>query len=210
MNSICISRKMCSLKKLASLWRSDFHAHTTFETVVTLTLPHYLAGPWEHTSPIQSVKCGLWWMHLLADKFYIHDCSTNPKLSQTLRWSTNDMYPQHWAPGFVAFDPLQDLMVVFSAPGRVTVTNVEQEHCIFSVEFRLASSQRLHPDAVHASLECKRIFDAPGNYCAVLVKNPVICGDRVFVFYNILMLGTLIQVIDWRKGYSNNVSFLCF
>ncbi|KAG2116210.1 hypothetical protein BD769DRAFT_1778223, partial [Suillus cothurnatus] len=54
----------------------------------------------------------------------------------------------------------------------------------------------------------RHTFDAPGNYCAVFVKNPVICGDRVFVIYNILMLGTLIQVIDWRKGYANS-HFLC-
>ncbi|KAG2037586.1 hypothetical protein BDR03DRAFT_956972 [Suillus americanus] len=38
MNSISISRKMHSLKKLAYLWRSDFHANTIFETVVTATM----------------------------------------------------------------------------------------------------------------------------------------------------------------------------
>ncbi|KIK38052.1 hypothetical protein CY34DRAFT_809768 [Suillus luteus UH-Slu-Lm8-n1] len=36
MNSIGVSRKMHSLKKLASLWPSDFHANTIFETVVNV------------------------------------------------------------------------------------------------------------------------------------------------------------------------------
>ncbi|KAG2153560.1 uncharacterized protein EDB93DRAFT_1135459, partial [Suillus bovinus] len=53
MNSTGVSRKtLCSLKKLASLWRSDFRATTTFEAVVPIDFP----SPW----PLQSGKCGLW------------------------------------------------------------------------------------------------------------------------------------------------------
>ncbi|KAG1886252.1 hypothetical protein F4604DRAFT_1951606 [Suillus subluteus] len=165
--------------------------------------------------PFQFVKCGLWWtdpgLTLELDTFYIQDCKTDPKLSQA--WSTNDLFPQHWPPGCVAFDPLQDLMVVFSEPDCVTVTDAEQDHCIFLVEFRLASSQRPHPNAVCASLECKHTFGAPGYYRAGFTKSPIICGDRVFVFYytydtddgaDDLMSGIFIQVINWRKGYANS------
>ncbi|KAG1840280.1 hypothetical protein DFJ58DRAFT_93523 [Suillus subalutaceus] len=107
MHSNGISGKMCSLKKLAFLWRSDFQANTIFETLVTAaTFP----------MPSQFVKCGLWWTDpgMTLDTFHIQDCRTDPKLSRA--WSTNDLFPQHWPPGFVAFDPLQDLMAVFLSP----------------------------------------------------------------------------------------------
>ncbi|KAG1825256.1 hypothetical protein EV424DRAFT_1643500 [Suillus variegatus] len=203
MNSTGISRKtLCSLKKLASLWRSDFHATTTFETVVTT------ATTWQPMLPIQDVKCGLWWSHSpKEDKLYIQGCGTNLMLSRT--WSIG--YVEGF---FTTFDPLQDLMVVCSKPDDcVTVTDAEQNHHVCRVQFRLASSQRPHPSAVCSSLECKHTFDAPGHYRAAL-SPPVICGDRVFIVYemedmdNWLVSGMFIQVINWRKGYVNR-HFLC-
>ncbi|KAG1800433.1 uncharacterized protein HD556DRAFT_1305190 [Suillus plorans] len=199
MNPTGVSKKtLCSLKKLASLWRSDFHASTTFETVVTTV------AKWERMLPIQDVKCGLWWLHSLEEyKFYIQGCGTNPTLSRT--WSIGD------TEGFFTFDPLQDLMVVCSEPDDdVTVTDATQDyHCP-------------HPSAACTSLECKHTFDsdAPGYYRAVL-SPPVIYGDHVFVFYDIedtgdrrhpkSVFGMFIQVINWRKGYVNRHKqhFLC-
>ncbi|KAG1854881.1 hypothetical protein F4604DRAFT_1932529 [Suillus subluteus] len=177
MHSNGISGKMCSLKKLASLWRSDFQANTIFETVVATASNH---------TPNQSMKCGCWWTDLTLGRFCIQDCSTHPELSRA--WSINDLFPQPHSPrGFIAFDPLQDLMVVFSPPHHVTVTDAEQDHHIFLVESRLASSQRPHVNA-----------------------SPIIRGDRVFVFYytedadHDLVSGVFIQVIKWRKGYANS------
>ncbi|KAG2050310.1 hypothetical protein BDR06DRAFT_646468 [Suillus hirtellus] len=203
-------KTLCSLKKLASLWRSDFHASTTFGTVVTTV------ATWERVLPIQDVKCGLWWLHSLEEyKFYIQGCGTNPTLSRT--WSIGDD-----AEGFFTFDPLQDLMVVCSEPDHddVTVTDAKQDYHVCWVEFRLASSQCPHPSAACTSLECKHTFDsdAPGYYRAVL-SPPVICGDHVFIFCDIEdtgdrrhpkhVFGMFIQVINWRKGYVNRVSSLC-
>ncbi|KAG2107065.1 uncharacterized protein F5147DRAFT_220932 [Suillus discolor] len=209
MNSTGVSKKtLCSLKKLASLWQSDFHASTTFETVVTTV------ATWERMLPaIQDVKCGLWWSHSLdEDKFYIQGCGTNPTLSRT--WSIGDVE------GFFTFDPLQDLMVVRSEPDDVvTVTDAKQDYHVCWVEFLLASSQCPHPSAACTSLECKHTFDsdAPGYYRAIL-SPPVICGDHVFILYHIEdtgdrrhpkpVSGMFIQVIDWRKGYVNR-HFLC-
>ncbi|KAG1800425.1 uncharacterized protein HD556DRAFT_1035629 [Suillus plorans] len=210
MNSTGAFRKsLCSLKKLASLWRSDFHATTTFETVVT-TAATYLPVSWEHMLPIQNVQCGLWWSDSPEeDEFYIQGCGTNPTLSQT--WPIGD------AKGFFTFDPLQDLMVVCSEPDDdVAVTDAKQDYHVCWVEFRLASSQRPHPSAACTSLECKHTFDAPGYYFAA-ISPPVICGDHVFILYDIEdtggchpepVPGMLIQVINWRKGYVNR-HFLC-
>ncbi|KAG2358892.1 hypothetical protein BDR07DRAFT_1416399 [Suillus spraguei] len=198
-----ISSKMRSFKKLASMWQSDFHANIIFETAVATAIPHALGIP----PPIQSVKCGLWWTHLASKKFCVQDCRTNTKLSRT--WSEND-----WLPDFDAFDPLQDLIVIFSSPHSFTVTNAEQDHRIFSVEFRLGSSHCPHPDAVCAYLECKHSFAAPGYYRAVFARQPIIRGDRIFVFYRMgdkndsSSSGMFIQVINWRKGYAYN-HFLC-
>ncbi|KAG1804358.1 hypothetical protein EV424DRAFT_303624 [Suillus variegatus] len=125
MNSTGVSRKtLCSLKKLASLWRSDFHATTTFETVVTTA-----AATWGRMLRIQDVKCGLWWARSLdGTKFYIEGCGTNPTLSRT--WSICG-----GAQGFLTtFDPLQDLMVVCS-DRCVTVTDAEQDYHVCWVEF---------------------------------------------------------------------------
>ncbi|KAG1825240.1 hypothetical protein EV424DRAFT_1602907 [Suillus variegatus] len=204
MNSTGVFRKtLCSLKKLASLWRSDFHATTTFETVVTTTAT-YLPVSWEHVLPIQNVKCGLWWSDSPEeDEFYIQGCGTNPTLSRT--WSIGN------AERFFTFDPLQDLMVVCSDPDDISVTDGKQDHHVCWVEFRLASSQRPHPSAACTSLEFKHTFDAPGDYCAALLP-PVICGDHVFILYDIEhtecchpdpVPGMFIQVINWRKGYVN-------
>ncbi|KAG1879542.1 hypothetical protein C8R48DRAFT_830169 [Suillus tomentosus] len=206
-NPTGVSRKiLCSLKKLASLWRSDFHATTTFETVVTT------AATWERTLPIQDVKCGLWWTHSLGEnKFYIQGCDPNPTLSRA--WSIGDVEGH-----LTTFDPLQDLIVVCSEHDYyVDVTNANQDYHVCWVEFRLASSQRPHPSAACTSLECKHTFDAPGCYRAALLP-PVIRGDRVFILYYIENTaddchpepasGMFIQVIDWRKGYMNR-HFLC-
>jgi hypothetical protein len=118
--------------------------------------------------------------------------------------------------GFIAFDPLQDLMAILSLPSGhhgVTVTDAEQDYHFCSVEFRLASSQRSHPNAVCASLECKHTFDAPGYYRAGFAKKPIIRGDHVFFFYHMdgtLMSGVFMHVINWRKGCANSVGSLCF
>ncbi|KAG2358002.1 hypothetical protein BDR07DRAFT_312546 [Suillus spraguei] len=199
-NSDSISRKMCSLKKLASLWQSDFYANTIFETMVTAAIPYIPIVP----SPIQSVKCGPWWTDPFS-KFCDRDYRMRPKLSLT--WSINDPYQQHWLPDFITFDPVQDLIVMFSSPDGVTVTNAEQDHHVFSVEFVLGSSHCPHPNAARAALECKHTFNASGFYCAYLAAKPIICGDHVFVFYHMgaVVSGTFIQVINWRKGYANNV-----
>ncbi|KAG1879554.1 hypothetical protein C8R48DRAFT_686078 [Suillus tomentosus] len=207
MNSTGVSKKtLCSLKKNQSLWRSDFHATTTFETVVTT------AATWGRMLPIQDVKCGLWWSHSLREnKFYIQGCDPNPTLSQT--WSiAGDV-----GSSLTTFDALQDLIVVCSEhPYGVNVTNAKQDYHVCWVEFRLASSQRLHPSAACTSLECKHTFGAPSYYRADL-SPPVICGDRVFILYYIEdtdpchpepTSGMFIQVINWRKGYVNR-HFLC-
>ncbi|KAG2107048.1 uncharacterized protein F5147DRAFT_761525 [Suillus discolor] len=199
MNSTGISRKtLCSLKKLASLWRSDFHATATFEAVVSNIAVEFRAIPWEYMPPIQSVRCGLWWLPSpQMDNFYIQDCSTNPTL-ESRTWSLDDTR------GFHTFNPLQDLMVLCSEPDDcVTVTDAEQDHHVCWVKFRLASSQRPHPSAVCISLECKHTFDAPGYYNAAL-SPPVICEDTD----DWPVSGMFIQVINRRKGYVNR-HFLC-
>ncbi|KAG1902595.1 uncharacterized protein F5891DRAFT_1171940 [Suillus fuscotomentosus] len=209
MNSTGISKKtLCSLKTLASLWRSDFHATTTFETVVAISVTEYIPF-----LPIQDVKCGLWWSCSLGeDKFYIQGCGTNPTLSRTFVGDFD---------GFLTttFDPLQDLMVVCSEHhDDVTVTDAKQDYHVCWVEFRLASSQCPHPSAACTSLECKHTFYAlPGHYRAAW-SPPKICGDHVFILYYIEntaddchpehVPGMFIQVINWRGGYVNR-HFLC-
>ncbi|KAG2116162.1 hypothetical protein DEU56DRAFT_840370, partial [Suillus clintonianus] len=185
--SFGISSKMCSLKKLASLWRSDFPANIVFETSFYAAEPLY-SMPAKYIPPIQSLKCGLWWgkMH----DFVIRDCNTNPKLSQT--WSKDDLFPQSLLLGLFTFDPLQDLMALLPWPHSFTVTDAGQDH--------------------RASL-CKQTFDAPGDYFARFEREPEICGDRVFVFYHIVetdetpLPGMFIQVIDWRRGHASNHIF---
>ncbi|KAG2115505.1 hypothetical protein DEU56DRAFT_840705 [Suillus clintonianus] len=200
MDSFGISSKMHSLKKLASLWRSDFHANTVFETSFAAAEPLF-AMP----AKCISLKCGLWWGHMRD--FLIRDCNTNPKLSRT--WSKDDLFPQSVLPGFVTFHALQDLMVVLPWPDSFTVTDAGQDHYVFLVEFRLASSQRphphSHPSAGCASFECKQSFDAPGDYCARFEKEPEICGDRVFVFYHIV--DTAETPLPGMRGHVSNHIF---
>ncbi|KAG2033959.1 hypothetical protein BDR03DRAFT_644877 [Suillus americanus] len=50
-----VSSKMYSLKRLASMWRSDFHLNPIFEAIVAIDIIN-------HSSDMQSVKCGLWWI----------------------------------------------------------------------------------------------------------------------------------------------------
>ncbi|KAG2358859.1 hypothetical protein BDR07DRAFT_1379075 [Suillus spraguei] len=70
-NSDSISRKMCSLKKLASIMRQpDFHANIIFETALATTLRYTPDIP----PPSQSVKCGLWWTDMSLGKFCTQDC----------------------------------------------------------------------------------------------------------------------------------------
>jgi hypothetical protein len=107
----------------------------------------------------------------------------------------------------VIVDPLQDLVITLSSQDSFMVTDANQDHQVFLVEFRLASSQLPFPDAALASLECKHAFDAPGYYDVYLLDQPAICGDRVVVFYYIGGVRDLfIQVIDWRKGHAKSVS----
>ncbi|KAG1753373.1 hypothetical protein EDB19DRAFT_826196 [Suillus lakei] len=201
LNSVGLDRKMSLLKRLASMWRPDFHVSTVFEDAVS-PVSNHLPG-------IQYMKCGIWWMWE-NDNLFIRDCNTNIKLSHSFprheRFS-QDRYPR--SVRSVVLDPIQDLVVVVPIPGLCTVTGAEQDHYIFSVEFRLASSLLPHPDSVDASLKCKHSFDASGHYRVALTQEPVICGDRIIVLYHMLKFNPLdivgskvfIQVIDWRKGH---------
>ncbi|KAG2357425.1 hypothetical protein BDR07DRAFT_1490690 [Suillus spraguei] len=179
-----ISSKMRSFKKLASMWQSDFHANTIFETAVATTIHMLYASP---TNPV----CEMW---TLVDA---------PGIEKILRSGLQNEYKTL---------PDMDLIVIFYSPHSFTVTNAEQDqdHRIFSVEFRLGSSHCPHPDAVCAYLECKHTFAAPGYYCAVFARQPIIRGDRIFVFYRMgdkndpSSSGMFIQVINWRKGYAYN------
>ncbi|KAG1872278.1 hypothetical protein F4604DRAFT_1904188, partial [Suillus subluteus] len=195
LHSIGVSRKMSLLKKSASLWRSGLHLNTVFEERVMIsTFPAHPSLP----SLLSGMKCGLLWMLVNGDIF-VRDYNTNTNLSRT--WALHSLSSQH-RPKNLAINPLQDLVVTVSSPDVVTVTDAEQDHHTFWVECWSASSQRPHLDSVGASLECKRTF--PGLYRSHFIGEPVICGDRIFVYYDIYRGGipaaAFIQVIDWRKG----------
>ncbi|KAG1847602.1 hypothetical protein F4604DRAFT_1975550 [Suillus subluteus] len=193
-----VSSKMYSLKRLASMWRSDFYLNPVFEETVAVDIVNY-------SLDMQSVKCGLWWMYALAaGRLFIRGYGTNTKLSQT--WPRRSLVLQEDIFFFmlrsVAVDPLQDLAVVAFETGD------EQDHDVFSVAFRSASSQCPHPDAACTSLKCKHPCDmVPGTNLVFFVGRPAICGDRIVVLYytsNYRSLQTasniFIQVINWRKG----------
>ncbi|KAG0692268.1 hypothetical protein DFH29DRAFT_540297 [Suillus ampliporus] len=196
---------MCSLKKLASLWRSDFHLNTVFEEAVVGSDYEQLRG----SSKGQFVKCGLWcWDEL--HNFFIRDCSTNTNLSRT--WPLHSLHSQHLFEHHVNADPLQDVVVIVSAPRVIIVTDGGQDQAVFWVGIRLASSLGPHPDCVCDTVECKHTFGAPGSYRVSFLDRPVICGDRIIVFYYIEvtddtpMSTTFIHVVDWRRGYAKSVS----
>ncbi|KAG2139325.1 hypothetical protein DEU56DRAFT_327105 [Suillus clintonianus] len=185
---------MYSLKRLASMWRSDFHLNNVFED--TVATDHLV----DIVSRIQSVKCGLWWM-CAASQVFIRGCDTNTKRSQIWFVQRLPMLGYMSYVRSVVIDPLQDLAVAVSS------NLAEQGRHVFSVTFWSVSSQRPHPDSACTSLECKHpCFMAPDHHI-FFVGQPAICGDRIVVLYfttNIGSLGTrsniFIQVIDWRKG----------
>ncbi|KAG1737458.1 hypothetical protein EDB19DRAFT_958924 [Suillus lakei] len=192
-----VSSKMHSLKRLASLWRSDFHLNTVFEEAVAADIANSFFRE-------QSMKYGLWWMYAEGILF-IRGCDTNTKLSQTLpMWSfvLPGLADVFYVVRSIIIDPLQDLAVAASFE-----TGDERDRHVFSVSFRLASSRRPHPDSACTSLTCKHpCYVAPG-YHIHFVGEPAICGDRIIILYytgNVDFPGTLsnifIQVIDWRKG----------
>ena len=151
----------------------------------------------------QHITCGVWWMWTLLG-LYIRDCNTNVKLSRT--WPIFTDW-QHQSPDAVIIDPLQDLVVIVSSDAQCIVTDAGQDHQVFVVEFRLASSLDLpHPDAACAFLECKHAFGIPGKY-DITMNKPAICGDRIVILYDVLN-DVFIQVIDWRKGHTQSVSTL--
>ncbi|OAX37297.1 hypothetical protein K503DRAFT_857449 [Rhizopogon vinicolor AM-OR11-026] len=192
------STKLSSLKKLSSLWRSNYwHAKTVFEEVVNTVHGVPLSG-------VQSVKCGIWWMWAQGNLF-IRDCNANAKLSRT--WPTNGLSvsTQHLLLCSVIVDPLQDLVIALSSQTPFTVVDAGQDYRVFLVEFRLASSHLPYPDSACASLECRHVFDAPGHYSVYHVNEPAVCGDRVVILYYMYPTQDLfIQVIDWRKGHAKS------
>ena len=196
---------MRSLKELASLWRSDFHAKLVFEEAVGGV---HGGG---YSSGVQSVKCGIWstWTRNLghSGSLFIRDCSANVQPSRA--WPTHrfSLFPMS-----VIVDPLQDLVVVLStrtSQSGFTVTEVMQDYQIFSAEFRLASSQLPYPRSACTYLQCRHTFDAPGHYDAHTLGQAAICGDLVVFLYYVRSCHTrgpiCMQVIDWRRGHAKSV-----
>jgi hypothetical protein len=204
-----VSSKMYSLKRLASMWRSDFHLNPVFEETLAVAIdPVYNS----HSHDMQSVKCGIWWMYANY-RLFIRGRNTNTKPPQT-GLEQSFVLPANTSLGHtrsVVIDPLQDLAVAASR-------NIfyEADRCIFSVAFQLASSQRPHPDAVCTSLKCKHPCYATPGYSLHFVGQPAICGDRIVVLYYMCIISLerisssniFIQVIDWRKGRAKGVSLL--
>ncbi|KAG1811711.1 uncharacterized protein BJ212DRAFT_1372610 [Suillus subaureus] len=192
-----VSSKMYSPKRLASMWRSDFHLNPIFEVTVAVDIS-------DDSLDMQSVKCGLWWMYADCGLF-IRGCDTNTKPTQMClkqRYTLLADMPSHTRS--VVVDPLQDLAVAASYEALHG-----QDRHVFSVAFRLASSQRSHPGSACTSLKCEHpCYIVPDQFFH-FVGRPAICGDRVVVLYytsDFNSLGRLsasnifIQVIDWRKG----------
>ncbi|KAG1767316.1 hypothetical protein EV702DRAFT_756040 [Suillus placidus] len=75
LNWVDVSSKMYSLRRLASMWQSDFRLNPVFEETVAVNIV-------DHSLDMQSVKCGLWWIY--ADsRLFIRGCDTNTKPPQT-------------------------------------------------------------------------------------------------------------------------------
>ena len=185
------------------MWRSDFHTKTVFEEVILGIVDG------ESSAGKQHMTCGVWWMWGFRN-LYVRDCNANVKLSRT--WPIFTHW-QHHSLHAVIVDPLQDLVIIVSSDVQCIVTDAGQDHQVFVVEFRLASSLHLpHPDAACAFLECKYAFDIPGQY-VITINKPAICGDRIVILYHVLIPlvnNVFIQVIDWRKGHTQSVSTLYY
>ncbi|KAG1898368.1 uncharacterized protein F5891DRAFT_1239269 [Suillus fuscotomentosus] len=190
MDSIDVSREMSSLKRSTSLWRSGLHLNTVLEErLMNSTFPEHPSLPWLRFG----MKCGLLWM-LVQSGLFIRDYNTNTNLSRT--WAIHDLSSQR-RPNFLIVDPLQDLVVIVSLSGIITVADTEQDYHAFWVECRSASSQHPHPDSACASLECKHTFDIRGVYHVDLIGEPAIYENESYERAS----ATFMQAIDWRKGY---------
>ncbi|KAG2338090.1 hypothetical protein BDR05DRAFT_729085 [Suillus weaverae] len=201
-DSTSIARKMCSLKNMAFLWRSNFHVNTVFQDAVSSD-EHFL-GP-------QSVKCGTLWVWR-TNSLLIRDCKKRTKLPHV--WPEHSLFKQFGhSHGLimhsVVVDPLQDLVVAVSSP-MFNLDDSQQDHLVFWVDFWLASSQLPHPDSACTLLECRHTCEFPAldTYVVRIVGRPAICGDRIVVLYYMnhrtlrnTTSNIFIQVIDWRKGY---------
>lgn len=192
-----VSSKMYPLKRLASMWQSDFHLNLDFEEIVAVNDSDSL--------DMQSVKCGVWWMYA-GHRLFIRWCDTNTKPPQT--WLEQSLTANMSLGNMrsVVVDPLQDLQVAVAMSYQ---NPYNQERHIFSLVFQLASSQRPHPDAVCTSLKCKHPCVVIPGYWVTFVGRPAICGDRIVVVYytnnfssggDVLESNIFIQVIDWKKG----------
>ncbi|KAG2151246.1 uncharacterized protein EDB93DRAFT_307492 [Suillus bovinus] len=186
---------MYPLKRLASMWRSDFHLNPVFEETVAVDI----VSP--YTPALQSMKRGLWWMYANY-KLLIRGCDANTKPNHT--WPEQILvWPEFFfPPRLFVIDPLQDLAVSVSYGNR-------QDRCVFSMEFRMASSQRSHPKSACIYFECNHPYDMVRGHHYQFVGRPAICGDRVVVLYYTYDMNLrgpasniFIQVIDWRKGYA--------
>ncbi|KAG2125406.1 hypothetical protein DEU56DRAFT_825476 [Suillus clintonianus] len=210
-DSIGVSTKMCSLKRLGSSWRSDFHTNTVFEDRVVCSDELQLQG-------IQSAKCGIWWMARWEREWeqanlrvLIRECKANTTHSNiTLRGLVSQHH--HWRPRSIVIDPLQNLVVAISSAARIDMPNTELALHAFTVDVWLASSQLPHPDSARTSFECMHTCDAYSSYSVYFVGMPAVCGDHVVILYYVVNLdfrvdGTdaasnmFIQVIAWRKGH---------
>ncbi|KAG1793512.1 uncharacterized protein HD556DRAFT_1374374 [Suillus plorans] len=197
-----VSSKMYSLRRLASMWQSDFHLNCVSEQTVAIgnILSPYIPG-------LQSVKCGIWWMWV-NNRLFIRECDTNFKSTQT--WPEQSFGSLVDWPFFVrsvVIDPLQDLAVMVSSYGVFDML----DRRVFSMTFRLASSQRPHPDSACTSLECMRPCKMDPDHDLRFVDQPAICGDRVVALYYYTShsgsaSNIFIQVIDWRKGHAKGYS----
>jgi len=184
------------IEKLASLWRSDFHA----KTILGLRLGD-VWGQW---------KNGFWW----TPKFYgdasvsTWDCNTGLELALDCQKVPIRRCPEDYTLHAITVDPLQDLVVslFIRKPPEIDTLPLDDT---FLVDFGSVSSKLPHPHAVCTSLVCKRVF-ARADDCLRHILAPVICGDRVVFLYDCDHYGMprniFIQVIDWRKGHSNSVS----
>ncbi|KAG1902354.1 uncharacterized protein F5891DRAFT_1186452 [Suillus fuscotomentosus] len=195
-----VSSKMYSLKRLASMWQSDFHLNSVSEQTVAIgnILSPYIPS-------LQSVKCGIWWMSVIS-RLFIRECDTNFKSTQTWPEQSFDSLVDMPFTKSVVVDPLQDLAVMVSY-GILDML----VHRDFSMTFRLASSQRPHPDSPWPYLNCMRPPEMDPDHDFRFVDQPAICGDRVVALYyytnhsrstsNIFIL-----VVDWRKGHAKGSS----
>lgn len=140
-------------------------------------------------------------------RLFIRECDTTFKSTQT--WPEQSFDSPVDMPFFarsVVVDPLQDLAVMVSHGVFDMLA-----HRVFSMTFRLASSQRPHPDSPWPYLRCMRPRKLDPDHHLRFVDQPAICGDRVVALYYYtnyrgLTSNIFIQVIDWRKGHAKGSS----